>query len=511
MNEMWKEFLNSSEFDEGKECFQKNSIHYIKRKGNRFTAVVRDGEDYSVTITPGHKTIIDMECTCDTAQNIGYCRHEAAYLLELTKRNSMDYYDFYPTVLKLEINQLNDRLADEKNFIPDDLIFLYADKFEVIVCNMVSYLIRKEEVMVAFETVKTAFMMLNDIQMEDESEQYDLAFMLEKNWDLIIHRASEHEKDVMYAWFVKMLPREKELICGESIPYIYYNSFDDPKYLMIQLDEIRKELENPEDVNYLWGTLNAYRNCLEGCHLGLDEYEKWLEEHDHINEVKKRRLDLLVEREDYKEAVNLVEYYRKKEITTPTGMKWEDTLLKLYQKTGDMDKEREILEDILLEREILNRSLMDELQRISSDEKWIQFMISYIQRFPNTGIKLFGDQLTDDGLLTVLEHTSKDIIDAYSLKLMDRYPEQFLRIYTKLVHQLVGQKGNKRIYEQIKDCLLKMEKLPKGREVVEKLIDNWESKYSHRHSMMKMLGEVENAIDYHPHKRTIEQGMLDLW
>ncbi|MBP3872008.1 MAG: hypothetical protein J6E46_13650 [Faecalicoccus sp.] len=511
MNDAWKELLESSQFDEGRELYKAGMVKHIEGSHNKYNVIVKDGRDYTVSIFMVGSKLLDMTCSCKEAESLGYCKHGTASLFALAEKGLIRLNVCDPTVLVTLIRNLNNRYSDEDGWIEKRWSPVFAERFEKILHDMLFDLMNQRDYLSAFEILKAAFMVLNEIRMYDESTQYEISLMLEKDWDNIIHRAPDEEKDVMFDWFVQMLPKEKELICGESISFAFYNLFDEPKYIRVQLDEIRKELKNPENVENLGLTLDTYRNYLERCHLDLDEYEKWLEEHDTTYEVKIRLLNFQVEKGKYRDAIPTAEHYLKNERIHPAGLRWETTLLDLYQKTGDTNKEREILNHMLLEDKYPDFRLMNELRSICDKEQWDRFRTAFLQKYPNKGIEIFGNEITNDELLKTLEYASKDKIDAYSTKLIDQYPEKFIKIYSNLLYRLVGRKANKTILAQMKECLLKMSKISKGKEAVEKLIDQWERKYSHRTTMMKMLEEVKDEIDYHPQKRTIEQPTLDLW
>ena len=314
----WSGLFSKRILERGESYYYGGTVDHISKTDDGYQAIVHGSDDYSVEITVNNNRITELYCDCPYAQDGNNCKHMAALLFELTegdeppvsiepesgsKETVSDIIErMSAEQLRKELKQIAqeqvhvadrifsryrsgkasekdvmrifyalDSLADEYGdrygFIDWRHGFDYVHGFEACLADMVQPLIDQQEYMIAFKALDKAFYVLNHVEMDGSGGEHgDIEDAIKDYWNQIIPFASPEEKDQMYAWFLDMYQNGHDLISKDAIEDALENSFDDLKYVLPLLDNVRNQLNDPYTERYkIRSLLEKYPTLLKRC------------------------------------------------------------------------------------------------------------------------------------------------------------------------------------------------------------------------------------------------------
>ena len=303
------------------------------------------------------------------------------------------------------LDSLADEYGDRDGFIDWRHGFDYVHGFESCLDDMVQPLIDQQEYMIAFKALDKAFYVLNHAEMDGSGGEHgEIEDVIKDYWMQIIPLASPEEQDQMHDWFMDMYQNDHDLITTEAIEEVLENSFDDLKYVLPLLENVRNQLNDPQTEGYkLSGLLEKYPNLLKRSGKSTKEYEQWLNEHSDLETVKRIRLEQAKTKNDFPAMIAILEDMASAERIEWRRRDFQDKLLELYQKTGDKEKEKDLLETLLLQHNVQSVKYLRRLRDLYNKKQWNTLRELYLSQHPDLKPEIYFEEKLYDRLMDSLK------------------------------------------------------------------------------------------------------------
>ena len=542
MKSTWKYLFQPHILSRGEDIYYSDDIDSIRKTKDGYEAIAHGTYDYEVEIDLKAGNVSGMFCTCPYASDGNNCKHMAALLyaveegdidepecsdecesieevldsmnedqlrkelLEIAKEERT-YHDrlvnrYRTTPVGISdvkrvcriLEGLADQVGDRYGFIDWRNGHKYVRAFCDCLDENLSPMLERKEYMPAFEILKTAFEVLNHVEMDgSDGEHTDIACDIEEYWRRIIQMASKEDRDTMHKWFMDMKDVSEDWICGDSIETILEEAFDDPEYLLPLLENVRNSLESETNSYSLKNLLAKYRDLLRRCNLDESEYEKWMNEHSDEEAVREVRLDESREKGDTETEISLLKsLYENDEIEWRKKQRLEE-LLKAYEKINDSDHVKETLKLLLCEY-TGSMEKVRKLRELSEPDEWEVLREKILKKNPDLNLVIFHEEKLYDRLLKALESKPIKTVELYRKELQEIYPDEILKIYVDYLYQLEKNHPCRSLYDEMKEYLFKTAEIEGGKQEVRIIADEWMRRYPTRRAMQEMICQIRMHI-----------------
>ena len=544
----WKYLFSARILERGEEYYYDGAIDHISKTGDEYHAIAHGSDDYEVKITVKDNRITEMYCSCPYAEDGNNCKHMAALLFELTegteppveiesKKGSKETID--DIIDRMSEEQLRKELkliAHEQIHVSDRIIsryrsgkaserdvmriyyaldslatefgdrygfidwrhgFDYVRGFESCLDDMVQPLIDQQEYMIAFKALDKAFYVLNHVEMDGSGGEHgDIEDAIKDYWKQIISLASPEERDQMHAWFMDMYQNGRDLISKDAIEEVLENTFDGLKYVQPLLDNVRNQLNDPSTEHYkIRSLLEKYPILLKRCGKSRKEYEQWLKDHSNLEAVKEIRLKQAESKNDIPAVITILEDMAADAKTEWRRRELQKKLLRLYQKTGDAGKEKELLENLLLQQGVKSSEYLRRLRSFYNKKQWNLIREQYLSQHREMKPEIYLEEMLYDKLMDSLKEQDIQVIDHYRNEVTNRYPKELRALYLGYLYRLEKNHPCNSLYQEMKAYLLILSSIKGGKQETLKLIKQWKIEYPTRPAMQKMLDEVQKSLE----------------
>lgn len=536
----WKQLFRNIILERGEDYYYGGLVSDLKKEDFGYSAVVKGNEDYEVNIFIENDKVTEMDCDCPYACDGNNCKHMAAVLyaidegpLEELPGKPEDINDILASMSDEDVRKELYEIIENNREIRDHIYNLYrkssftrtdiynfkrsleelaydhgdrygfvdwrngrdhVDGFSRCLEDYVEPMMTRREYLNAFEALKQAFEVINNVEMDGSNGEYSMVeYSIEDYFKTIIESADENEKDVIHDWFSDLYVNQDEYILSDLIENIYENSFNDEKYLYALLDDVKERLDNDEEGYLLEHDLKLYRNILD--RLGKDdsEYENWLRKHEDNVTVIRIRLDQAEQNDNVDEMIRILtrmceddrffrndDYHRK--------------LLKLYVRNNDSDKQKSILKAIVFEDRYSGLDDIYALKELCNEDEWIKYRNRIINKYEKLRLEIYFREEMYKELAESLKNYPIGETDKYAKYLENDYRELLLKRYIKYLLDLADRHPSRQLYdEQYKYCLIALKYDEKGKNI-KQILDVWKLKYPNRKVMQEMIRELENKV-----------------
>ena len=544
MTERWKYSFSSQILSRGEDYYYSGLVHDLEKDGNTYTATVSGTDDYEVTIEMDEDNDVSyMECTCPYAEEHDTCKHMAAVLYEITEgksavsveegnRESMDdiianmteenlreelkycinenrnLYEYIYNKYRTEkagtsdirkfvssLNSLAYECGDRYGFIGWSEGGDYVSEFETCLDHYLEPMLERKEYMVAFEALKEAFHIVETVDMDGSGGEHGtLGDDIGEYWKRIIQMASAEDKQILHDWFFNMNKKSGGMINGDEITEILENEFQEKKYTLPLLDQVRSDLNDPEKSYLIDTNLKKYRAFLERCDMPLKEYEDWLSKHEDLEVVMNIRLSEAKEAGDTESVITILKNLCEKETVSWRKRERMDDLLKIYEENGLKKEEKEILLKLLLEEGSTSHVHIQKLRNLCEKDEWNRIRDFYLCSHKTMRLEIYWEEKMYDEVLDVLKDSPLETVDEYEYEMKEKYPEAILSIYLNGLQRMENDHPCAKLYERMRKYLLQTAGFAGGKEPVLDLISQWTMKYPKRTAMLGMLRDVKQQI-----------------
>lgn len=238
--------------------------------------------------------------------------------------------------------------------------------------------------------------------------------------------------------------------------------------------------------------------------LGQKEQEKaddTIRQYLYLSEIREMEVKKLMEREQYDEAVRLldegIELSKKEEYDGTTG-KWLKLKLKIFERTN---RTSEVIDTCRL-LFISGREQLEyyhKLKTLIPKEQWKVFWDEMMKEVPfngyfsfdgNVEAEIYVEEKEDERLFHLLSSAGFGQLEAlmqYAHHLKNSHSEQLIDMYISILIDYAERNIGRKYYEQIARALLCMQELNGGKVAVKQLVEDFRTIYKRRSAMMEEL------------------------
>ena len=238
--------------------------------------------------------------------------------------------------------------------------------------------------------------------------------------------------------------------------------------------------------------------------LGQKEQEKaddTIRQYLYLSEIREMEVKKLMEREQYDEAVRLldegIELSKKEEYDGTTG-KWLKLKLKIFERTN---RTSEVIDTCRL-LFISGREQFEyyhKLKTLIPKEQWKVFLDEMMKEVPfngyfsfdgNVEAEIYVEEKEDERLFHLLSSAGFGQLEAlmqYAHHLKNSHSEQLIDMYISILIDYAERNIGRKYYEQIARALLCMQELNGGKVAVKQLVEDFRTIYKRRSAMMEEL------------------------
>lgn len=238
--------------------------------------------------------------------------------------------------------------------------------------------------------------------------------------------------------------------------------------------------------------------------LGQKEQEKaddTIRQYLYLSEIREMEVKKLMEREQYDEAVRLldegIELSKKEEYDGTTG-KWLKLKLKIFERTN---RTSEVIDTCRL-LFISGREQLEyyhKLKTLIPKEQWKVFLDEMMKEVPfngyfsfdgNVEAEIYVEEKEDERLFHLLSSAGFGQLEAlmqYAHHLKNSHSEQLIDMYISILIDYAERNIGRKYYEQIERALLCMQELNGGKVAVKQLVEDFRTIYKRRSAMMEEL------------------------
>lgn len=369
------------------------------------------------------------------------------------------------------------------------------------------YFINNENLEVAVQICKNMI----EIIPEEWDEQFDYDGDVQVIYDEAIEKLevlldtqllSNEEKDSLFRWY------KEESKNADKHEYIGLNtSFDVlQSYFLSSEDMIAQNIEMLDEKilnasegyyreRYIVDKIEILRSAGR-----TEEMQKTINQNLKLSKVRKIKLELLVEDNDYSQAIKLVEdgidIANKKDYYGEV-LDWKDELLKIYQKMNDKSNILKLAKELLLCGRDQDRFYAI-LKQLTPEEDWQNTITEIIQKLESStrtsGFTYFKARVLIEHEMwyELFERCKKGGV--YYVEEFEKYfrPQFDSELYTIYFNYLESQViiTNQQAYENVGRILDRLKSFDGGKEKVQELVSEYRITYKRRKNMMKVLDRV---------------------
>lgn len=238
--------------------------------------------------------------------------------------------------------------------------------------------------------------------------------------------------------------------------------------------------------------------------LGQKEQEKadnTIRQYLYLSEIREMEVEKLMEREQYDEAVRLLDegiVLSKKEKYDRTTGKWLKLKLKIFERTN---RTSEVIDTCRL-LFISGREQLEyyhKLKTLIPKEQWKVFLDGMMKEVPfngyfsfdgNVEAEIYVEEKENERLFHLLSSAEFGQLEAlmrYAHHLKNSHSEQLIDMYISLLVDYAERNIGRKYYEHIAQALLCMQKLNGGKAAVKQLVEDFRTIYKRRPAMMEEL------------------------
>ena len=452
---------------------------------------------------------------CDALKNwlINYATNQSelkALLLEKfsPKQLKVENTKDYPTLIRVAF--LNNPLQSSSHYRKyhhDGFCAegVRADLEEIL--EDISYFLNYGNIKIAVQICKDII----EIIPEEWEEQYDYEGDVQVIYDSAIDELekilqegylSDQEKQELFNWYLKEseINNKHEYIglnTNLSVLIKYFMSSEE--IMKRELELINKKIKNSnyefEKESFIIDKINILKRLNR-----VKEMDQMIDENLKIFEVRKVKLENLLQKKAYEQAIRLIEEgitIAKNAFSSRIEIEWNCQLIEIYRIQKNKSKILKLAEQLIYTSD-QQKTYYELLKAETPKEDWDKVFNRLIKKLNPTN-RLLGphpflaeilvDQQKWDLLWNLCCKNNLRYLEKYENYLVADYEKEILKHYLNYVEDL-AEIADKDAYESVARIMKRMAKLDGGTEKVQELILRYREEYKRRKNMMLVLDEV---------------------
>lgn len=540
----WEKYFNLKILQRGKEYYLDDAVDELayNENENTITASVYGTKSYDVEIglTSSGKDIEYMCCDCPYAEDDNNCKHMAAVLYAF-ERNDFEFskkQEKQPSIeeciSKLSTEEMQDLLIDavEMDAVLRDKILLkkgmiapinqeklwerelslithsamgrdgyieYRDAWEYThqlsdyMYDRVPELIKSGHFEEAGRLVCAVYDEALSVEMDDSDGGLTmLASDCIDYWDKILKQGGLKLKRKVYPWFEK---KDK----NDLFAFDYkYTAFTEKEFLEKQLLETDHLIENTDkdEFYYFENYISRRVELMQKLKFSEDEIKKYINKYHYLPEVRKKEIQEEISNKNYDRAIELLHESKEMDKAEHPGLVnyYCKELIHIYDITGRKEEYSRELTDYVLNERQDDLTYVYLLKDITPKQNWVEMREKIIESGKLIYIKydfyvkeelygrLFNELNASPSIYSFLQ---------YEKVLKEHFPEKTrdaLLAKIDVEMKCAATRGN---YYTVITYLKKVRKYPNGKELAQKLANNWKIRYPRRTAMLDELKKAK--------------------
>jgi len=403
---------------------------------------------------------------------------------------------------KAQINRAVKSYTGRHGFIEYSSADSFTHAMSEFLVEVVGVMTDNENYREAFELTCHVFLTVADVEMDDsDGGRGELASKCCDIWLDILQNVDINAKTLMFNWFTDQLSGSvvdymeeyiEDIIMDEFTERDFYNAklaFADKKVL-----DSRGSLDSWSN-HFQHGRWARYRLALmESSHCDWSDLERYCSEQWVSSEVRKYYVEKCLEKQDYNRAIEVLEEsvfldseYRG--LVSEYSMK----LKELYKRTGNTERYREQLWQLVLNHHVGDLEVYRELKALYPEEEWVE-QRETVFKAPDWRYSiddLYKEEGLNDRLLDyVLRSSGLNIAKKHLNTLKKLYPKQLLQKYRTEVEAMAKHVSDRNRYREMVSILRAMNSIEGGSDIVSEIARNWRFDYRNRRAMMDELSKL---------------------
>ena len=541
----WKKLFAPHILARGEDYCDTGHVESVQFTSGTVTAEVWGSELYEVEIDLAGDRVEGMSCNCPYANDGNACKHMAAVLYALTAGDYDDSMaeqaqaaaeepDLEKSVAMLseaalrrflldlarseeqiaaklrmlaighvserqmnlwlrQIDRLIDRYSVDGCYVGYEHAWDLTESLAAFLDDTVPSLLQAGLVKEAVVIVNTLFLQVAHLEMDDSDGGLYLLFdHCGDCWRAALEKADAAQRQTMYAWFRAQCGNgEPDTFAQEYLRDFLFTAFTDPESAKATLAYIDGQLEKTNN-RYTLEMLVQNRLALMK-HTGAEkqEIERFEEQYLALPEIRRQRIDRLLDGQQYAEAIALLQKSRVMDADWPGLVReYSETLLSVYRKLGRQEEYARELHEYLHRFRQEDLTYVKALKEITPADAWPDVRERLLALPTLYGLR--GDLLVSEGLYRQLmdlaaQDSTCRLLDRYEKILVRHFPEEVRVRMAAYLRRAMQEANNRHQYYTLIQRLKKLKKYPQGQSLAFEIAQEWRETYKRRRSLLDEL------------------------
>lgn len=543
----WKKLFAPHILARGEGYYDAGQVESVRLTGSTVTATVQGSELYEVKIDLSGHRVESMYCDCPYAQDGTACKHMAAVLYELTEEDFADELpdhtgqtqtgaepDLEKAVAALseaqarqllldlarndeqiaakvrlcagdkvskrqlktwlrQIDKIINRYSYDGEYVGYEYAWDFTEALEGFLDDTVSPLLQGGLVEEAVTIVNELFLRVSRIEMDDSDGGLSSLFgHCGACWRAALAKAAPAQRRSLYAWFrAQYGDTEPETFAQEYLRDFLFSEFNDPESNNATLTFIDGLLEKTDDRCELETLVRNRLELMAQMGAGLQEIERFEEKYFALPDVRRQRIERLINGRRYDEAIALLQKSREMDAKWPGLVReYSESLLALYQKLDRQAEYEQELNDLLRNFRQDDLTYVRALKKITPAETWPAVRDRLLAQPTLYGVR--GDLLVAEGMLhqlmdLVAQDNTHILLDRYEKTLAVHFPEETRDLLASYLRREMQSANNRKQYYTLIQRLKTLKKYPQGQALANQIAQEWRVTYKRRSSLLDEL------------------------
>lgn len=318
----------------------------------------------------------------------------------------------------------------------------------------------------------------------------------------IIHIADKSDDDELrkdiFDWLSSIVELEEKEYVDDQIKSLWLKTFNEKEYLKTKLDTALRKIgscaaacEEPGGCPGLSEWLRAFFHIAVRMDLSDAEILPVAEKFWALPAVRDCMVERYTDGGRYKEAVKVLRESMELEADDPVKVaSYSRRIVDICEEAGDRWGMKEELKAIVFR---YDRGSLEDFRRLKScysRELWRKLrdgILDELKDEPGIGRLYCEEEMFEKLMEFVAADGSIEVLDEFRPVLKNRYREEMLALYEKIVREKLAHARAQRHYRSMVAVMRKMKDIPGGAVVIEDLDEEFRIRYPNRMSMINEL------------------------
>ena len=315
----------------------------------------------------------------------------------------------------------------------------------------------------------------------------------------VMDRSNDDElKKDIFDWLNGIVELEEKEYVDDQIKSLWLRNFFEQPYMSSKLDTALRKIdscaaadEDPGKCPGLSEWLHAFFHIAGRMKLSDAEIMPVAEKFRVLPAVRNCMVDRYTDGGRYEEAVKVLRESMELEADDPVRVaSYSRQIVDIYEESGNRRGMKEELKAIV---SVYDRGSLEDFRRLKacySRELWKKLrdgILDELKDEPGIGRLYCEEEMFEKLMEFVAADGSIEVLDEFRPVLKNRYREEMLALYEKIVREKLAHARAQRHYRSMTAVMRKMKDIPGGDVVIEELDEEFRIRYPNHMSMINEL------------------------